>query len=64
MTKKEYDEERINNSLGIIEKLESENKELKEHIERYAAFCVECDREKLPLLKYDDWNSEIIKLLK
>ena len=34
MTKKEYDEERINNSLGIIEKLEAENKELSKSVER------------------------------
>ena len=28
------------------------------HIEEYAIFCVESDRQKLPLLKYNDWINQ------
>jgi hypothetical protein len=28
------------------------------HIEEYAYFCVECDRNGLPLLKYNDWINQ------
>ena len=47
-----------------IQRLKEENEQLQSNVEEYAAFCVKCDREGLPLLKYDDWNSELIKLLK
>lgn len=28
------------------------------NIEEYASFCVECDRNGLPLLKYNDWINQ------
>jgi len=56
-------EKGIEGLMNEIKDLQDENKELKGKMEKYAAFCVRCDREKLPLLKYDDWNSELINIL-
>lgn len=32
---------------------------LKEKIEEYTTFCIECDRRKLPLITFDDWLERV-----
>ena len=39
-----------------LTKAEQQAKEMeKEKAQAYAAFCVKCDREKLPLIDFDSW---------
>jgi hypothetical protein len=42
-------------SFVLTEKLEQAKEMQKEQSQAYAAFCVACDRKKLPLLEFDGW---------
>jgi hypothetical protein len=43
-------------SIETIKQWCEQAKEMeKERSQAYAAFCVKCDREKLPLLEFEDW---------
>ena len=42
-------------SFVLTEKLEQAKEMQKEQSQAYAAFCVACDRKKLPLLEFEGW---------
>jgi type IV secretory pathway VirB4 component len=55
--------EKFNNSEYTFDEYLKRNLEIREQAKEmekqrsqaYAAFCVKCDREKLPLLEFEDW---------
>jgi len=60
LSKLDYDKMSNDLYLFYMAQMFDQAKEMEENTaQRYAEFCIRCDRANLPLVKFDDWRKEL-----